>query len=113
MESPGWFLFVKHPCFGFKAGRSGGGPAGEKAAERVLEEMKELVQEPDGTRQQHEHDGRRQDRVRGGSVRLAAELLKGSGLALMANRAEALVPCEVSATPPARRAAASRQPSGS
>src|SRR5262249_12153222 len=43
------------------------------------------------------------------SPRLRAQLLTGSGTVLTAARVEALVPCAVSATPPARRAAAQRQ----
>ncbi len=46
------------------------------------------------------------------SPRLSAQLLKGSGLAFTAPRVEALALCELSATPPATRVAASRQASG-
>src|SRR5579863_4111108 len=50
--------------------------------------------------------------ARRSSPRLSAQLLSGSGDMLAAARALAFVPCEVSAMPPARSAAAQRQGSG-
>jgi hypothetical protein len=46
------------------------------------------------------------------SPKLKAQLLSGSGVVLTAARALAFVPCEVSATPPARSAAAHRHSAG-
>src|SRR6266403_953542 len=46
--------------------------------------------------------------ARTSSPKLSAQLLKGSGLAFTAARAQALVPCEVRATPPAMSAAPQR-----
>src|SRR5208282_1849780 len=46
------------------------------------------------------------------SPKLNAQLLSGSGVVLTAARALAFVPCEVSATPPARSAAAQRHSAG-
>ena len=46
--------------------------------------------------------------ARRSSPKLRAQLLKGSGTVFTAARAEALVPCAVRATPPARSAAAQR-----
>src|SRR4029077_8660719 len=50
--------------------------------------------------------------ARTSSPKLNAQLLSGSGEMLAAARALAFVPCEVSAMPPATRAAAQRQGSG-
>src|SRR5260370_42675245 len=46
------------------------------------------------------------------SPKLSIQLLNGSGLVLTAARALALVPCDVSATPPARSAAPQRHSGG-
>src|SRR5215475_12436389 len=50
--------------------------------------------------------------ARTSSPKLNAQLLSGSGERFAAARALAFVPCEVSAMPPARRAAPQRQGSG-